>query len=207
MTEQRGILNQKKAIYCKVLPKLNRSKSTYVYDPQNITAQLESMANFSIERNLQRNLRGMTLTNYRTVGDVRAIRKCERANGQIDRTQDLLSRMYESDLKTAHLQVEYSQKMYAGQLMRIENDRFRASNESHGSSLSESLSPRQKIVSRNTLKRVLDNLNEPQHICKAAEKETEERVRKRAHRVRYYTLKYKHSPCLKNSQCLLNVTS
>ena len=62
-----------------------------------------------VERNLQRNLRGMTLTNYRTVGDVRAIRKCERINQQIGRTRHQMDKIYASDLKTANMEVEFRQ--------------------------------------------------------------------------------------------------
>ena len=140
------------------------------------------MTDPAIERNLQRYLRGMTLTNYSTVGDVRAIRKCERANSQMTRTQDLMSRMYKSDLKSARLQVEFSQKIYAGQLMRIEGDRVRAQNQERSGviSLPDPISPRQKIVSRGTLKRVLDNLNEPAIVCNEVQKAVQQRNRRRA---------------------------
>ncbi|XP_075241985.1 uncharacterized protein LOC142336898 [Convolutriloba macropyga] len=115
-----------------------------------------------VERNLQRNLRGMTLTNYRTVGDVRAIRKCERVNQQIGRTRHQMDKIYASDLKTANMEVEFRQKVYAGQLMRIETDKQRAISEHDNTNLIlKNSSPRQKIVTRNSLKRIIGHVTDP----------------------------------------------
>ncbi|XP_063726427.1 uncharacterized protein LOC134854197 [Symsagittifera roscoffensis] len=116
-----------------------------------------------IERVLQRNLRGMTLNNYKTVGDVRAIRKCERLSQQLDRTRDHMDKMYASDLKSANHEVEFRQKIYAGQLIRIQNDKNRAIKENENPNLIlKNAGSRQKIVSRNGLKRVIEHISEQQ---------------------------------------------
>ena len=56
----------------------------------------------------------------------------------------------------------YRQKVYAGQLMRIETDKQRAISEHDNTNLIlKNSSPRQKIVTRNSLKRIIGHVTDP----------------------------------------------
>merc|ERR1719461_2292596 len=69
--------------------------------------------------------------------------------------------MYASDLRSVNMQLEFRQKVYAGQLMRIETDKQRAVLETSDKDLIlKNSSPRQKIVSRNSLKQIIGQVSE-----------------------------------------------
>ncbi len=139
----------------------------------------------NVERNLQKNLRGMTLSNFSTVGDVRALRKCEKSNHQMDQMRSLMDRTYASDLRSAHLAVEFSQKRYAGQLLRIESDKQRAIKESADSDLVlKNATTRQKMVTSNGLRKIIKEIKDSEKENHRVHFETEEQKAEKKERLK-----------------------